>query len=132
MSAPIPSTAFDMRVTGRRETSRVRLGIPAKIILLSGTFPCRVDNMSQTGARIAIGAPPPQRGVDAVLLLDRLELFGAVRWSHSQRFGIEFDQLQPLARVLALRDLADHYAAHEKAQERRMASEFIQGRKGTL
>ncbi|MEO0030891.1 MAG: hypothetical protein RIS94_649 [Pseudomonadota bacterium] len=113
---------------GRRQASRLRLGIPAKVILLGGTFDCRLDDLSQSGARIAIAAAMPTPGSDAVLTVNGIEAFGMVRWARMQRFGVEFDAPLPLEQVVAIRHFADNYAAHAQEQQLRVAREYVQGR----
>lgn len=113
---------------GRRQAARVRLGIPATVILLGGTYACRLDDLSQTGARVAMTAPLPAPGADAVLTVNRMEMFGTVRWARSQRFGIQFDERLPLERVVAIRHFSDDYAAWAEEQQRRAAREYVQGR----
>eukprot|EP01042_Synura_sphagnicola_P032637 gene32637-41971_t len=41
-----------VQVPGRRQAARVRLALPAKVILVTGHQPCQLDDLSQTGAKI--------------------------------------------------------------------------------
>ncbi|MDF8332498.1 PilZ domain-containing protein [Novosphingobium sp. HBC54] len=119
-------------ITGRRKAARVRLGIPCTVILLSGNHSCLLEDLSQTGARVATAGALPAAGADAVLLINGIETFGAIRWARNQRFGIKFDEPLALNQVVAIRDFADDYARHEQEQQLRNAREYVLGRRGVI
>lgn len=105
----------------------MRLRIPATIILLSGRYACRLDDLSQSGARITIEAVPPPRA-SGVLVVNGFEAFGEVVWSSTGRAGLAFDEPMPLDQVIAIRHFADSYADHEQKARERMVRDFVQGR----
>lgn len=126
--APRPDSGAPL--TGRRKTSRLRLGLPATVILISGQMRCRVDDLSQTGARITVAGDVPRVGADAVLIIEGMEAFGTVRWAHDRRFGLEFDEALPLQQVIAMRDLIDLYAERERELQRCHARDHVLGNRG--
>lgn len=118
------------RITGRRATPRVRLFIPATVLLLHGKEKCLLDDLSQAGARVTLASKLPALGAGVVLEAAGLDVFGTVVWSHGARFGIEFEEPLALHDVVNVRHFADAYAIHELAQARRHARQFVQGRPG--
>lgn len=115
------------RITGRRAMPRVRLYIPAQVLLLQGLENCLLDDLSQAGARVTIAARMPREGAGVVLKARGLDVFGSVIWSQGARFGIAFEEPLPLHDVVNVRHFADAYAAHETAVQRRNARTFVQG-----
>jgi len=126
------SEAFPPRpgITGRRAAARVRLAVPAEIILLTGPVKCILDDLSQHGARVTLSASAPRAGSGVVLKVRNLDAFGTVVWAAGQRFGLQFDEAIPLPDVVAIRHFADEYAEHEKQVSRNNARFFVQGRSG--
>ncbi|WP_421839328.1 PilZ domain-containing protein [Novosphingobium sp.] len=118
------------RLTGRRAMPRVRLYIPAKVLLLQGHKNCLLDDLSQSGARVTIAAKLPMPGAGVVLTTQGLEVFGSVVWSQGARFGIVFEEPLPLHEVVRVRHLADARGDHERAQARRHERGFPRGRPG--
>jgi hypothetical protein len=122
---PLPARP---RITGRRAMPRVRLYIPAQVMLLNGMQNCLLDDLSQTGARVTLAGRMPQPGSGVVLKAKGLDVFGTVVWSEGARFGILFDEPLPLHDVVNVRHFADAWTEHEAAQARRNARMFVQGR----
>lgn len=116
------------RITGRRATPRVRLYIPAQVMLLEGLYNCLLDDMSQAGARVTIAAKLPPPGAGVVIRTKGVEVFGNVVWTQVARFGIVFEEPLALHEVVGLRHFADDYADEERRMQRRNARNFVQGR----
>ena len=114
---------------GRREAARVRLALPAKVILVTGHEHCQLDDLSETGARITLGREAPPAGHSAVLMVDGIEAFGAVVWRRGGQFGLCFDQPMPKSDVIRLRTLHDFHESLEHENSRRRARDFVQGRR---
>ena len=117
------------QVPGRRQAARVRLALPAKVILVTGHQPCQLDDLSQTGAKITVDQIPPPLGDDAVLMVNGVEAFGTVIWRRGNSFGLCFEDAMPMADVVRLRGFNDHQQALEQQNRLRHAREFVQGRK---
>jgi hypothetical protein len=126
-SEPLPTKPG---ITGRRAASRVRLLVPAQVMLLTGLTKCVLDDLSQHGARVTLSVPAPRQGSGAVLQIRNIEAFGTVVWVSGQRFGLQFDEPVPLPNVIAIRHYADEYAEHEAQASLRNARVFVQGRPG--
>ena len=131
MSAPTALPLFPgARLTGRRSLPRLRLGIPAQMLLLKGLERCLLDDLSQSGARVTLAGLLPSVGAGVVLTAQGLDVFGTVIWARDGRVGIAFEEPLPLHNVVNLRHFADSYAEHEAEQARRNACMFVQGRPG--
>ena len=117
------------QVPGRRQAARVRLALPAKVILITGHKPCLLDDLSQTGAKITVDQTPPPLGDDAVLMVNGVEAFGTVVWRRGNSFGLCFETAMPIDDVVRLRGCHDHFKTLEEQQQLRQAREFVQGRK---
>jgi len=100
-------------MTGRRAAPRARVFVPADVLLLQGLEKCRLDDLSQHGARITLDGHMPRPGSGAVLQLKDLDVFGTVVWVKDQRCGLQFEEVVPLPRVVGIRHYADAYAANE-------------------
>jgi hypothetical protein len=115
------------RITGRRASPRVRLCIPAQVLLIQGLENCLLDDLSQAGARVTIAAKLPSPGAGVILRAKGLEVFGTVVWAQGARFGLQFEEPLALHDVVNVRHFADAYVDHERAIQRRNARNFVQG-----
>jgi hypothetical protein len=115
------------RITGRRAVPRVRLFIPAQVMLLGGLLNCLLDDISQAGARVTVAAKLPAIGAGVVIRVKGVDVFGNVVWALGARFGIVFEEPLELHEVVKLRHLADDHIDHERALQRRNARNFVQG-----
>lgn len=93
---------------GRRTDPRVRLKLPAKIMLLGGTSSCPLESLSGGGARIVTDK---DLGDDTagVLKCDGVDAFFTVAWRRGNRFGLEFDENQPDQVLRDVRWHSDHF-----------------------
>lgn len=111
---------------GRRKTSRLRLGIPAVLLLLDGTFRCRLIDLSCSGARIGLDQHL-RIGAEAVLQCPGFEVFGMVVWSDAEQVGMHFDEELPASRLLTLRDYKDNSRERSLAELRRSVHDWVNG-----
>lgn len=118
------------RQTGRRADARVRLGlgIPCSLVLLGETVEGRLEDISRTGARIAL-VNHVAMGSEGVLTVQGVETFGEVVWFRAGRIGFQFDEKLALDSVVRLRHFADSFHDYERRRRERMAQEFVQGRR---
>jgi len=114
---------------GRRAAARVRLALTGKVILVTGHEPCQLEDLSQSGACLTVGGMAPPIGDDAVLMVNGVEAFGTVVWRRGTSFGMQFEQQMALDDVVRLRGVHDHYQMLEHQEQRRRASDFVQGRR---
>lgn len=114
---------------GRRKSSRLRLGLPGKVVMITGHEPCRLEDLSQTGACVTMTGMSPPIGDEVVLVAQGVEAFGDVVWRRGKRFGVLFER--PLSRdeLIRLRAVHDHFRMLEEQQALNRAREFVQGRR---
>ncbi|MBB3861426.1 hypothetical protein GGQ88_002710 [Novosphingobium hassiacum] len=124
---PAPATPPGNIPPGRRSNARVRLHIPARLILLSGVQHCILEDLSVTGAAIIPQETLPPVGTSGILQCNGVEAFGNIQWSRYGRCGIMFDEPLPLANVIALRHVADAYEDNERERFRDSARAWVQG-----
>ena len=65
----------------RRGDARVRLHIPARLILLSGVQQCMLEDLSVTGAALIPKDALPQVGASGILQCENIEAFGTIQWA---------------------------------------------------
>jgi hypothetical protein len=113
---------------GKRAAARVRLHLPARVELLSGTQKCFLEDLSVSGAAIIPRDGLPKVGDSVVVICNPIDAFGMVVWARHGRFGVMFDEPLPLAQVVALRHVADNHADSERQRFRDEARAWVQGR----
>lgn len=131
MSAPfVPPGSAQSVPPGRRASSRLRLGagLPCRLVLLCGTQPGRVEDISATGARIATGTVVPL-AAEGLLEVNGVEAFGEVVWCRSGRVGFHFEEKLTLEQLVKLRHFSDGFGEHERQRRERIAQEFVTGRR---
>lgn len=117
---------------GRRADARVRLHLPARLVLLSGTQQCILEDLSVTGAAIIPQNGLPEEGLSAILMCEHIEAFGLIRWARHGRCGLMFDEKLPLAQVVSLRHIADSFETNERERNMERARAWVQGRSKNL
>lgn len=113
---------------GRRRDARVRLHLPARLVLLTGVQHCILEDLSVTGAAIITQEGLPAIDVSAILQCEHIEAFGVVRWARHGRCGLMFDEKLPLAQVVTLRHFADSFEVTERERNLERARAWVQGR----
>ncbi|MFM6830543.1 MAG: PilZ domain-containing protein [Novosphingobium sp.] len=112
---------------GRRAESRVRLHVPARLILLTGVEACMLEDLSVTGAALIPQDALPAVGASGILQCENLEVFGVIRWARYGRCGMLFEERLPLANVISMRHIADAYEQNERERFRQSAKAWVQG-----
>jgi hypothetical protein len=82
------------RPPGKRLGNRLRLGVPAGLVLPYRTHRCRIVDVSANGARIRVERPI-QTDRTAMLHFHELRAYGTVVWCRAGECGLAFDP--PLA-----------------------------------
>lgn len=111
---------------GRRGSPRLRLHVPAELVLVDGQTSCLLDDISRTGASLTVPRPV-FRGADGLLRCGGLELFGAIVWTRHGRCGLAFDEPLPQSVVLALRTIEETLHGAEIEARRRAARDWVGG-----
>lgn len=91
---------------GRRNRSRLRVRLPAKLETRTETSRVILADLSTTGARV-LAEDLPKIGTEAVLHWDKYDAFGEVVWAEGVHCGIAFFDPIPEQDVLATRELDD-------------------------
>ena len=82
------------RQPGKRAANRLRLGVPAGLMLTHRTRRCLIDDISATGARIRV-EDRLVPGRTAMLCFHELRLYGTIMWCHAGEAGMRFDRKLP-------------------------------------
>ena len=113
-------------VTGRRNVARLRLHLPGRIKTIEGEYPCIVEDLSQTGARIIL-ADAHYIGSSGILRCGMLDIFFARVWVNSGRAGLTFDEIVAPETLYELRQVHDNFDELQKKDVRRMAHDWVNG-----
>ncbi len=87
--------------TERRRSARFTIDIPVVLRTVTGDRPCRMENISDNGAKLVTDCAPNE-GVSGWLVLGEEELYCKVIWSSESGCGIEFDRAIGENRLLAI------------------------------
>ena len=110
----------------RRAHSRLRLGIPARLLTLEGQQWVTLVDLSQSGVRITLERPRTVSGGGLLRWLG-YEAFGDAAWQCGEELALHFDEPIDRAWLIETR----HRAPAELDQNRhnrRAAQEFVVGR----
>jgi len=112
---------------GRREHSRLRVRLPARLTTLDGTSSAVLTDLSFGGAKILTGCAL-RPGQQAVLNWAGFEAFGTVSWVHDGMCGLHFDEFLAGKVLIATRDLDDAgQLPDDREVARDIARDFVQG-----
>jgi len=75
---------------GQRTFNRLRLGLPASLILTHERIPCTLENISSTGACVRVGRPLAKDST-VVLCFHLLRIYAVVIWSRAGLCGLRFE-----------------------------------------
>lgn len=113
---------------GRRANARLRLNVPATLILVKGTIRCLLDDLSRTGAAITPQGSLPCPGTSAVLRCQHIDVFANVVWTRFGRCGLHFDEKLPMDDVIALRRFADDIESYERNLSEQRTRDWVAGK----
>lgn len=118
----------------RRERSRLRTSLPARLTTLGGVFTCEMLDLSLTGARVRI---VNRRGHDkamaagerAMVEWEGFEAFGTVRWERGDTLGLRFWDIITPATLVQTRDRQDAFMREggTRTAERSQARAWVEG-----
>lgn len=117
--------------SGRRINARLRLGIPARLILISGNCECLLNDISASGARISL-AELPRCGSSALLRFLEFEVFCEVKWARRNQCGLLFAERLSGDNLVELRGIADSYGDYDRAAQARRTHDWVMGRTRVL
>jgi hypothetical protein len=77
-------------MVGRRSAPRLAVEFPARFQVGETVIAVLVSDISETGARLEMDAPPP-RGAQGILLWEDVSCTCRVVWSGPSVFGVQFE-----------------------------------------
>jgi hypothetical protein len=101
---------------GQRSFNRLRLGVPAVLVLAHGRINCLIDDISANGAKVR-SETPISLGQSAELVFDRHRAFCSVTWSRGGQCGLRFiDPLGPddMKRLLWITENREQWEAQRE------------------
>lgn len=116
-----------VRPPGRRSNARLRLGIPGRLILTSGSRECLLNDISASGARVTV-AEQPRSGGSAFLRFLEFEIFCEVKWVRGSQCGLLFADRIPRKDLVRLREFSDSFVEHDRAARARQTHDWVMGR----
>ena len=122
------SAALQVEHTPRRGYARLRLGVMARLLTLEGEQWVTLVDLSQSGARVVLGAPDKVSGGGLLRWLG-YEAFGDPAWQFGDELALHFDEPIDAAWLLETRRRAPVELSRER-YVRRVASEFVTGQFG--
>jgi hypothetical protein len=112
---------------GRREHSRLRVRLPARLTTLDGKASAVLTDLSFGGAKLLTNCIL-RPGQQAVLDWDRFEAFGTISWVREGMCGLRFDEFLEGKALIATRDLNDaEHLPSERELARGAARDFVRG-----
>jgi hypothetical protein len=111
----------------RRAHSRLRLGIPARLLSLDGQQWVTLVDLSQSGARVVLAGPATVSG--GLLRWLGFEAFGDPAWQLGDELALRFDEPIDPAWLLETRQRAP-LELDRARHVRRAAREWVSGRVG--
>lgn len=125
--ASIPNLAMDF--PQRRGAARLRVSIPAELVLLERNCACSLADISLTGARVACDAPP-RSGATAILKCAPLEVLCTVIRVQGKAVGLRFEEEVDLGVIRMLRWHNDSRPRDDTYETRLAARAWVTGRSG--
>ena len=117
---------------GRRTDARLRLAVPATLVLVDGTFKSTLENVSRTGARVLLAGGDVRIEQSGFLRCRGLELFCTVVWSRGARCGVQFDELLGEEQLLDLRWYGDNIRSLVESEDRSRVRAWVGGQSRVL
>jgi len=112
---------------GSRHFNRLRLGVPASLVLTHESRSCLIDDISSTGARIRIERPLAERQT-LFLAFHELKLFATVMWVRGADCGLRFDQPLDLEDMQGMLWITENRALYQRICEAGPAAAWAEGR----
>ena len=112
---------------GRRKKARALIGVPGKVVLVSGTAECVLEDLSCSGAKLSTTASL-KPGLRALVIVGAEELFGQIVWGKRGQFGMVFDEPLPVETVIQMRWQADQISQSEVEATMGRIRDWVEGR----
>ena len=112
--------------TGGRLFNRLRLGAAAVLELTHQRRDCLLDDISSTGARLRLAAPPPV-GTTAVLHFHDLKIYTRAIWLRGDEVGLQFDAPLDLEHMQGMLWITENRDLYERICREGHARDWAEG-----
>lgn len=119
-------TTTQLMPAGRRQVSRLRLQLPARLVLVRRNAPCLLENISRSGARI-VAENPPAVGEFGQLRCEGMVRFFETVWCEGPRAGLAFDEPLPQATLVFLREFNERFPQLQRRDLMTLARRWVHG-----
>lgn len=126
-TSPDAKQAAGTSPTGRRAAPRLRVYIPGRLIMLGGTYPCSLEDISQTGARVICNADI-SKGETGILQSMELDVLFKIVRAGEGRFGLLFEEDVSIAAIEELRRQNDIHRLNYIREQRAHARSWATGK----
>jgi hypothetical protein len=75
----------------------------AKLVISTDELLCIIEDISEGGAKLRVGALPPCEETVALVIADHEPIGGVVAWRSGDRIGLTFKERQPFVEDLLLK-----------------------------
>lgn len=114
------------RQPGKRAANRLRLGVPAGLILTHRSLRCLIDDISATGVRLRVEDRLVQ-GRTAMLCFHALRPYGTIMWCRAGEAGLRFDRPLPQEDMEGFLWIARHPKAYARLCQQSGANDWSMG-----
>ena len=98
---------------GQRNFNRLRLGVPASLVLVHETKRCLIDDISTSGVRLRIDyAVLP--GATTQLVFHELRAYATVMWCHGGECGLRFETPLDLEDMQGMLWITENRAVYDR------------------
>lgn len=122
----VSQPAYDPFYEGKRADARLRLHLPARLILATRSSPCVLENVSRTGARLVVERPPHLAEFGQIRS-EFLDHFFETVWRDGNRVGIAFDEPLSGRILVGLREMHDNFPDLQRRAVRALARHWVTG-----
>ena len=112
----------------RRAASRLRLHLPARLILIDRNVECVLENISQTGARL-VTSKPPKIGEFGRFRCDLIDQYFDTVWADGSRIGVHFDEPLSSNDLVDFRRFIDTFPDLQRRELMHQARRWVAGEK---
>ncbi|HEV2547315.1 MAG TPA: PilZ domain-containing protein [Stellaceae bacterium] len=101
------STVRQLRRPANKLNRRWPTNWLAKLVISADEFLCIIEDLSDGGAKLRVGALPPAEDAVALVITNYEPIGGVIAWRSGDRIGLTFNERQPFVEDLLLK------AAHQ-------------------
>ncbi len=125
-SPPFTGRTDQSRPAGRRGAARLRVYFPGRLIMIGGTYPCWLEDISQTGARVICQADIRQGKTGIFQSMD-IEVLCTIVRAGNGRLGLQFEEDVSAEAIQEMRRRHDHSPKGKLSEEKVYARRWATG-----